>query len=142
MAATGAVQPPLSLVAQTCHGTREHAIPNPGACGIKKRGVSAAFPYSYAASLRLRLRLQAGVRIGSRARLAGGRYCGGARRSRLQHRLAVGFLAVEQVLNLVAAQRLELEQALCKGFEVLALLGRPLTLSRLRDLVRYLRDQR
>jgi hypothetical protein len=43
MAATGAVQPTLSLVAQTCHGTPEHAIPNQDACGIKKRGVSAAF---------------------------------------------------------------------------------------------------
>src|SRR6476659_6594469 len=74
-------------------------------------------------SLRLRLRLQAGVRIGTRARLAGRWHGGSPRRARLQHRLAVGLLAVEQVLNLVAGKRLELEQALCQGFEVLALLG-------------------
>jgi hypothetical protein len=52
--------------------------------------------------LRLRLRLE--PRIGAWARLAGRRHRGGARRGGLQHRLAVRLLAVEQILDLLAAQ--------------------------------------
>lgn len=89
---------------------------------------NAAFPPRFsircaAARLRLRLRLQAGIRIGPRARLAGRGHGGGARRGGLEHGLAVRLLALEQIDDLVAAQRLELEQALGKRFEVGALLG-------------------
>src|SRR6185295_6228041 len=72
---------------------------------------------------RLRLRLQPRIRIGTRARLAGRRHRGGARAGRFQHRLAVRLLAFEQVLNFVAGQRLEFQQAFCQSLEVGALLG-------------------
>src|SRR6478752_8634393 len=74
-------------------------------------------------ALRLRLRLQAGIRIGSRARLAGRRHGGGARRGRLEYGFAVRLLALEQVDDLVAGERLEFEQALGESFEIGALLG-------------------
>src|SRR4029453_5975393 len=108
---------------------RKHAMARPTApwttmtSGKKKTAAAPPrFLFKCNPLFRLRLGLEAGVRIGTRARLAGGRHGGGARRARLQHRLAVGVFSVEQVLNLVTAQRLELEQALCQGFEVLALL--------------------
>src|SRR4051812_20542567 len=105
---------------EPAHSVAQRATGRPHA-GDKNSGVSAAFPILMLSALRLRLGLETRVRVGTRARLAGGRHGGGARRARLQHRLAVGLLAVEQVLNLVAAQRLELEQALRECFEILAL---------------------
>ena len=69
----------------------------------------------------LRIERRVGTR---RAALAGGRHRGGARRRRLDHRLAHRPLAGEQVLDLVARQRLEFEQALGERLEVGALLGR------------------
>src|SRR5436190_9107012 len=71
-------------------------------------------------SLRLWLRLQTGIRIGPRARLSGGRHRRGTRYRRLQHRLAVRLLALEQILDLVASQRFVFQQALGKGLEVAA----------------------
>src|ERR1043166_660078 len=71
--------------------------------------------------LRLRLGLQA-ARLGPWPRLAGGRHLRGARGHRLGQSLAHRRLAVEQVLDLVARQRLVLEQALGEHFEVGALL--------------------
>src|SRR5712671_7539693 len=72
-------------------------------------------------ALRLRLRLQApGLR--ARPRLAGGRH-GGAARRRLDHGFARRPLAHEQILDLVAGQRLELEQALGQRLEIGALVG-------------------
>src|SRR5690348_14177676 len=99
---------------------------------MRKPGLMPSFcvtdlpEYPATCSLRLRLRLQAGIRIGTRPRLARGtgrRHGGGARRGRLQHRLAVRFLALEEIDDLVAAQRLEFEQALGQRLEVAALLG-------------------
>src|SRR5580704_6279771 len=81
------------------------------------------WPAIGARRLRLRLRLQAGIRIGARPRLAGRRHRRGARGRGLQHRLAVRLLALQQVLNLVAGQRLEFKQALGQRFQVGALLG-------------------
>src|ERR1700729_2249013 len=75
--------------------------------------------------LRLRLRLQAGIRIGTRPRLAGStrRWHGGrARRGRLQDRLRVRLLALQEIGDLVAAQRLKLEQAFGQRLEIGALL--------------------
>src|SRR5258708_14376125 len=69
----------------------------------------------------LRLRLQAtGFR--TRGRLAGRRNSGTARRGRLDHRFACRTLAREQVLDLVAGQGLEFEQAFGEGLEIGALL--------------------
>src|SRR6266404_1519538 len=82
--------------------------------------------FNMASPSRLRLRLQPGVRIGARARLAGGRHRRGARSGRLQHRLAVRLLALEQILNLVAGQGFEFKQALCQGFKIGTLLGQDL----------------
>src|SRR5207244_7090504 len=76
-----------------------------------------------AAVLRLRLRLQwTSRRIGARARLAGGRHGRAARRRRLDYGLAHRPLAGEQVLDLVAGERLELEQALGQELEIGVLL--------------------
>src|SRR4030081_3292428 len=70
---------------------------------------------------RLRLRLQTtGFR--TRARLAGRRNSGTARRGRLDHRFACRALAREQVLDLVAGQGLEFEQAFGQGLEIGTLL--------------------
>src|SRR3954463_10490514 len=74
-----------------------------------------------ASGLSLRLRLQA-TGFGARARLAGRRNSRAARRGRLDHRFACRTLAGEQVLDLVAAQGLELEQALGQGLEIGTLL--------------------
>src|ERR1700704_870776 len=75
----------------------------------------------YRVGLRLRLRLQA-TGFGARARLAGRRNSRAARRGRLDHRFTCWTLAGEQVLDLVAAQGLELEQALGQGLEIGTLL--------------------
>src|SRR6266581_9759562 len=74
-------------------------------------------------SLRLRLRLQSGIRIGTWTRLAGRRHRGRARRGRFEDRLAVWLLAVEQILDFITRQRFELQQGLCKSFEIILLLG-------------------
>src|SRR5439155_26554264 len=88
------------------------------------RAVSAAFFDPICGwSLRLRLRLQPGTRIGPRARLAGRGHGGGPRRGRLEHGFAVRLLALEKVDDLVAGKRLELEQALGERFKIGALLG-------------------
>src|SRR3954452_1679797 len=71
--------------------------------------------------LRLRLRLQP-TGFGARARLAGRRNSRAARRGRLDHRFACRTLAGQQVLDLVAAQGLELEQALGEGLQIGTLL--------------------
>jgi hypothetical protein len=76
----------------------------------QKNGASPPrFQFFSASASGLRLRLQPGIRVGPRARLAGRRHRRGAWRGRLQHRLAVRLLALEQVLDLVAAQRFEFE---------------------------------
>src|SRR5258707_13090735 len=81
----------------------------------------------------LRLRLQAtGFR--TRARLAGRRNSGTARRGRLDHRFACRTLAREQGLDLVAGQGLEFGQALCEGLEIGALFPRGLLGLRLAGL--------
>src|SRR5213080_4390169 len=106
----------------TCHGVPNHAMANDDIRGIKKtRRRRRVFWFRCNPLSRLRLRLQAGIRIGTRARLASGRHRGSARRARLQHRLAVGLLALQQVDDLIAAQRLEFEQALGQRLEVVAL---------------------
>src|SRR5262245_7075030 len=69
----------------------------------------------------LRLRLEA-ARFGARARLAGRRYGRTARGRRLDHGFARWPLAGEQILDLVAGQRLEFEQPLGQRFEIGALL--------------------
>src|ERR1700748_2863131 len=74
-------------------------------------------------SLRLRLH---GAGFGTRPVAAGTRHRRGARARRLDRGLAVGLLAQEQVLDLVAGERLELEQALGQRFEVGTLLGQDL----------------
>src|SRR5277367_3773493 len=71
----------------------------------------------------LRLRLQPGIRIGTRTRLAGRRHRGGTRRRGFQHRLAVRPLALEQVDDFIAAQGFEFQQTLGERFKVGALLG-------------------
>jgi hypothetical protein len=81
------------------------------------------FVFAFAARLKPAAALQSRIRIGARARLAGRRHGRGARAGRLQHRLAVRLLAVEQVDDLIAGQPLELQQALGQGFEVGALFG-------------------
>src|ERR1700722_6233914 len=100
-AATGAVLPALTSFSK--HGMGPGSTPIiirmqwaqfPGRGNNKKRGVTAAFSQGLIASrLRLRLRLQPGIRIRTRARLAGRRHRRGARRGRLEYRLAVGLLA-------------------------------------------------
>ena len=75
----------------------------------------------------LRLRRDvAGRRLGPGRRLAGRRHRGSARRQRLDHGFAHRLLAVEQILDLVAGQRLEFEQALGQSLEIGALLGQDL----------------
>src|SRR5665213_1621576 len=90
---------------------------------IKNAASPPRFRFRTAMPLRLRLRLQPGIRIGPRARLAGRRHRRGARRGRLQHRLAVGLLALQQILDFVAAQGFEFQQALGQRFQVGALFG-------------------
>src|SRR6185312_12606084 len=75
-------------------------------------------------ALRLRGDLAGGRR--RRTRLAGGRHRRGARAGRLDHALAYRPLAREQVLDLVAGQRLELDQAARQRLEVGALVGEDL----------------
>src|SRR6266403_1885996 len=75
--------------------------------------------------LSLRLRLQA-AGLGARARLASGRHGRAARRRRLDDGFARWPLAHEQVLDLVAGERLELEQALGQRLEIGALLAEDL----------------
>src|SRR4051794_31188672 len=90
----------------------------------KKRGVAAAFFNSMDRwRSGLRLRLEAGIRVGPGPRLAGRGHGGGARRGRLQHGFAVRLFALEEIDDLVARQRLELQEALGQRFEVGALLG-------------------
>src|SRR5262245_46027898 len=88
-----------------------------------------------AANLRLRLRLH---RAGFRARpVAAGacrRHRRGARARGLDGGLAVGPLAHQQILDLVAGERLELEQAFRQGLQIGALLGEDL----LRLLIAFL----
>src|SRR5262249_31724925 len=72
--------------------------------------------------LRLRGDL-AGWRLWAWARLAGRRHRRGAWRARLDHRLAHGPLACKQINNLVAGQRLELEQSFREHFQVGPFLG-------------------
>src|SRR5207245_673717 len=75
-----------------------------------------------ASTLRLCLGLRlhaAGFR--ARARLASGRNRGGARRRRLDHGLPARPSAIQQVLDLVARQRLELEETLGKQLQLVAL---------------------
>src|SRR5206468_1593486 len=73
-------------------------------------------------TLRLRLRLEAtGLR--ARPRLAGGRHGGAARRGRLDYGFARRPLADQEVLDLVAGERFELEQALGQRLEIGALVG-------------------
>src|SRR5580692_7585508 len=75
----------------------------------------------------LRLRLQR-PRLGARAVAAGagGRHRGVARRGRLDHRFAARPLAQEQILDLVAGERLEFEQSLGQRLQIAALLGEDL----------------
>src|SRR6185437_2522065 len=89
----------------------------------KNAALPPRFSTSYIVRSSLRLRLQPGIRVGTRTRLAGRRYCRGARRGWLQHRLAVGLLALQQVDDLVAGQGLEFEQTLRQGFEIGPLFG-------------------
>ena len=73
--------------------------------------------------LRLRLRLQrTGRWLGPRPRLAGWRHGRAARRGRLDYGFAHRPLAGEQILDLVAGKRLELEQAPGQQFQIGALL--------------------
>src|SRR6476660_9801318 len=65
-------------------------------------------------------------RLRPRTLLAGGWHGGGARRGRLDHRLAHRSPAVEQILDLVARQRFELEKALGEHFEISTLVGQDL----------------
>src|SRR4029077_12449908 len=65
-------------------------------------------------------------RLGPVTLLAGGWHGGGARRGRLDHRLAHRSPAFEQILDLVARQRFELEKALGEHFEIGALVGQDL----------------
>src|SRR5579862_2654559 len=75
----------------------------------------------------LRLRLQrAGFGARPVAAGAGGRHRGVARRRRLDHRFAARPLAEQQILDLVAGQRLEFEQALGQRLEIAALGGEDL----------------
>src|SRR5581483_1735144 len=91
------------------------------------RHARRAFRNSSAGALALRLRGDfAGRPFRARARLAGRRHGGGTRRGRLDHRLAHRAFALEQVLDLVASQRLEFEQALGERFEVGALVRQDL----------------
>src|SRR6187455_2799724 len=124
MAAAGARFSRRSLVARTCHGVPEHAMPKKSASHKKTRRCRRVFSSLDQIRLRLRLGLETRVRIGTRARLAGRRHGRGTRGGRLQHRLAVRLLALEQILNLVAREGLEFKQALGEGLEVFALLGK------------------
>src|SRR5437879_3173960 len=88
-AVAGAVRPAPSPLTETCHdagmdANRNHHGMRGKTPVHKKRGVAAAFSIQNGRPLRLRLRLQPGVRIGPRARLAGRRHRRGARRGRLQ----------------------------------------------------------
>src|SRR3954470_25085440 len=74
-----------------------------------------------ASSLRRGLRIERRVGLW-RAALAGRRHRGRARRRRLDHRLADRPLADEQVLDLIARKRLELEETARERFELGALL--------------------
>src|SRR5580658_3984679 len=75
----------------------------------------------------LRLRLQwAGLGARPVAAGAGGRHRGVARRRRLDHRFAARPLAQKQILDLVAAERLEFEQPLGERLQITALVGEDL----------------
>src|SRR5580704_3507565 len=80
---------------------------------------------AYGSTLRLRLQRP---RLGARAVAAGagGRYRGVARRGRLDHRFAARSLAQEQILDLVAGERLEFEQPLGQGLQIAALVSEDL----------------
>src|ERR1700733_1383686 len=79
-----------------------------------------------ASELRLRLWLQSGIRIGTRTRLASGRHCGSARGCRLEHRLAVRLLALQEIHDLIAGERFVFPKALGERLQVVALLGQDL----------------
>src|SRR5580692_5847193 len=79
----------------------------------------------YGSTLRLRLQ-RAGLGARPVAAGAGGRHGGVARRRRLDHRFADRPLAHEQILDLIAGQRLEFEQPLGERLEVGALVGEDL----------------
>src|SRR3569832_430423 len=73
--------------------------------------------YSELSALRLRRDVAGRRRVGARPRLAGRRHGRGARTRRLEHALAPRRLAGKQGLELVARERLELQQALGQHFE-------------------------
>src|SRR5271155_3830121 len=75
-----------------------------------------------ASDLRLRLRLQSGIRIGARTRLAGGRHRGSTRSCRLEHRLAVRLLALPEIHDLVSGERFIFQKTLGESFQIGALL--------------------
>src|SRR5271167_3894750 len=79
-----------------------------------------------AGDLRLRLWLQSGIRIGPRTRLAGGRHGGSTRGRRFEHRLAVRLLALQEIDDLIAAERFVFQKALGESFQIGALLGQDL----------------
>src|ERR1700723_2411217 len=71
-----------------------------------------------ASGLRLRLRLQSGIRIGPRTRLAGGRHRGSARGCRLEDRLAVRLLALQEIDDLLTGERFIFQKALGERFQI------------------------
>src|SRR5258707_14605579 len=92
----------------TSPGNAGHVTTNPPSGSGSKTNVYVRLVI---ATLRLRLRRDLTARrIGPRAALAGRRHCGGARRDRLAHPFTHRRLAVEQVLDLVARERLVFEQ--------------------------------
>src|ERR1035437_8738518 len=116
----------LSPFVETCHDTGMDSNHNHYEIEANARAVAqknAALPPRFRFASSLRLRLQPGIRIGTRARLARRRHRRGARSCRLQHRLAVRLLALEQILDLVAAQGFEFKQTLGQRLEIGTLLG-------------------
>src|ERR1700733_7184800 len=79
-----------------------------------------------ASELCLRLWLQSGIRIGTRTRLAGGRHGGSAWGRRLEHRLAVRLLALQEIHDLIAGERFVFQKPLGESFQIGALLGQNL----------------
>src|SRR5580692_6380948 len=79
-----------------------------------------------ASGLCLRLRLQSGIRVWTRTRLASRRHGGSARGRRFEHRLAVRLLALQEIHDLIAGERFVFQKALGERLQVVALLGQDL----------------